>query len=62
MIQLLAKFENIGPSHMEQPGPDGKYGYGGSCFPKDTSAMGTFIESEMLHTMLQVNKDHRQKG
>lgn len=29
----------LGNSHWDQPGPDGQYGYGGSCFPKDTSAM-----------------------
>lgn len=29
----------IGNSHMKVPGPDGQYGFGGACFPKDTSAL-----------------------
>lgn len=29
----------IGASHMQVPGPDGEYGFGGMCFPKDTSAL-----------------------
>ena len=29
----------IGHSHLNVPGPDGKFGFGGSCFPKDVQAM-----------------------
>jgi UDPglucose 6-dehydrogenase len=32
----------IGHSHMNVPGPDGKFGFGGKCFPKDVSAMIDF--------------------
>ncbi len=35
----------VGHSHMNVPGPDGKFGFGGSCFPKDMQAMITFAES-----------------
>jgi len=35
----------IGHSHLNVPGPDGKFGFGGSCFPKDVQAMITFSES-----------------
>jgi UDPglucose 6-dehydrogenase len=31
--------KRIGKSHMQVPGPDGEYGFGGMCFPKDTSAL-----------------------
>ena len=34
----------IGHSHMNVPGPDGKFGFGGSCFPKDIQAMINFSE------------------
>tara|TARA_B100001250_G_scaffold406380_1_gene425323 strand:+ start:5141 stop:6028 length:888 start_codon:yes stop_codon:yes gene_type:complete len=34
----------IGHSHMDVPGPDGKLGFGGSCFPKDIQAMISFGE------------------
>jgi UDPglucose 6-dehydrogenase len=34
------KFDDrIGTSHFDVPGPDGKYGFGGACFPKDTNAL-----------------------
>ena len=29
----------IGHSHLAVPGPDGKFGFGGSCIPKDVQAM-----------------------
>ena len=35
----------VGHSHMNVPGPDGKFGFGGSCFPKDIQAMINFAES-----------------
>ena len=31
----------IGDSHLHVPGPDGKMGYGGTCFPKDVNALAT---------------------
>ncbi len=35
----------IGHSHMNVPGPDGKLGFGGSCFPKDVQAIINFGET-----------------
>ena len=34
----------IGHSHISVPGPDGKLGFGGSCFPKDIQALIKFGE------------------
>ena len=31
--------ERLGNSHWAVPGPDGKKGFGGSCFPKDLNAL-----------------------
>ena len=31
--------ERIGKSHLNVPGPDGDFGYGGHCFPKDVNAL-----------------------
>lgn len=36
MIQLD---ERMGTSHNNVPGPDGQFGYGGACFPKDVCAI-----------------------
>ena len=35
----------VGHSHLAVPGPDGKYGFGGSCFPKDIQALIKHSES-----------------
>ena len=35
----------IGHSHLSVPGPDGKMGFGGSCFPKDIQAMINFMDT-----------------
>ena len=43
----------IGHSHLNVPGHDGKFGFGGSCFPKDIQAMidfGKILGLEM-HTL-----------
>jgi UDPglucose 6-dehydrogenase len=34
----------IGHSHLNVPGPDGRFGFGGSCFPKDVQAMINFMD------------------
>jgi UDPglucose 6-dehydrogenase len=31
--------DRIGKSHLNVPGPDGDFGYGGHCFPKDVNAL-----------------------
>ena len=37
--EMLSQDERIGDTHMKVPGPDGKKGFGGHCFPKDTKAL-----------------------
>ena len=38
----FASDSRIGDSHLHVPGPDGKHGYGGTCFPKDVNAFTRF--------------------
>ena len=35
----FAADSRIGDSHLHVPGPDGRLGYGGTCFPKDVNAL-----------------------
>lgn len=42
---MVALDERIGSSHMRVPGPDGSFGFGGACFPKDTAALLKYAES-----------------
>ena len=37
--KLAAKDDRIGESHTNVPGHDGEYGFGGTCFPKDTNSL-----------------------
>jgi nucleotide sugar dehydrogenase len=43
---MITMDERIGKSHMQVPGPDGYYGFGGACFPKDTAAMLKYAEEQ----------------
>jgi len=36
--------QRIGDSHLNVPGPDGRLGFGGSCFPKDINAFMSYAE------------------
>lgn len=39
IAELAVLDKRLGHTHWRVPGPDGQYGFGGSCFPKDTSAL-----------------------
>ena len=45
VVEGFLRDGRVGSSHTQVPGPDGKYGFGGSCFPKDIQAMINFSES-----------------
>jgi len=38
--------KRFGGSHTIVPGPDGSYGFGGACFPKDTAALLKVAEDQ----------------
>ena len=44
MTDLVSRDPRIGDSHMQVPGPDGKFGYGGHCLPKDVKAFIAQLE------------------
>jgi nucleotide sugar dehydrogenase len=48
-VEGFVRDGRIGHSHLAVPGPDGRYGFGGSCFPKDVQAMINFGEQLNLN-------------
>lgn len=42
----------INDIHTYVPGPDGKFGYGGKCFPKDVDAFAKLTEGTSMGTLL----------
>ena len=54
----------IGHTHLGVPGHDGKFGFGGSCFPKDVQAMIDFgetigVDMEVLTAVWRKNLEVR---
>jgi UDPglucose 6-dehydrogenase len=64
-LTYLAGYDNrIGTTHMSVPGPDGQYGWGGACFPKDVAAiqmeaLDLGVELQLLGRVEDINKKHR---
>jgi UDPglucose 6-dehydrogenase len=52
--------QRIGRSHLAVPGPDGDFGYGGHCFPKDIDAMIYLVRSMSgtAHLLEQVKRSN----
>lgn len=61
---MLTRDPRIGDSHLKVPGPDGKKGFGGHCFPKDTNALLYYaklkgIDLSILKQAIKKNKNIR---
>jgi len=52
IMSMIQMDPRIGDSHMQVPGPDGQFGFGGACFPKDTSALLKYSESLNITPMV----------
>ena len=54
----------INEPHTFVPGPDGKFGYGGKCFPKDVDAFAGFAKDTMLEKLIcdvhNINEKYRK--
>lgn len=44
----------LSPTHTHVPGPDGRFGYGGKCFPKDVNAFALSNKDNHLGPLLEV--------
>ena len=66
VIDSLTLDPRICPDHTQVPGPDGKFGWGGHCFPKDTSALLSIaadydVELSTLKAAVESNNYYRNK-
>lgn len=67
VVIAIRQDNRIGTSHMQVPGPDGLHGFGGMCFPKDTSALLKYASSmdtnlDVLDTVVKKNLVIRLTG
>ena len=47
---------------MRVPGFDGKRGFGGACFPKDTAALVSFTDKmTLVNRAIQINNNYRKQ-
>ena len=64
--KIAATDKRIGLSHTEVPGPDGKFGFGGTCFPKDINGLvfdmkKNNMNSIILNSAINRNENHDRK-
>lgn len=62
---IAHKDKRLGNSHYQVPGPDGDYGFGGHCFPKDLNAlMWSFrdnkVDCDLLEAVWNTNLKYRE--
>ena len=61
IVEYATYDERLGKSHWAVPGPDGDFGYGGHCLPKDLSAIvSEFDTYGLLEAVEQVNDQVRE--
>lgn len=63
-IELISQDKRIGSTHMNVPGPDGRLGYGGACFPKDMVAIKRYakkldLDLDIISKVIKVNNEIR---
>ena len=60
VVEYATYDERLGKSHWAVPGPDGDFGFGGHCLPKDVSAIVSEFGSDLLKSVLDVNDKVRK--
>lgn len=64
LMKAFAADTRVGPSHLKVPGPDGDFGWGGKCFPKDLNAIMSLTRNfktldNVLRAAWDTNKEVR---
>ena len=65
VMEGVCSDERIGSSHTSVPGPDGDYGFGGTCFPKDINSLINImlehgVDPIVLKSVWEQNKNYRK--
>ena len=62
IISIISRDERVGSSHMNVPGHDGRKGFGGACFPKDTLALIKFAKDKNvdLNALISIVKTNNK--
>lgn len=58
IINAVGTDSRISHSHTQVPGPDGRGGFGGACFPKDTNALSAYAGEDHLSILKLVIKEN----
>ena len=53
---VIAADMRVGQSHLQVPGQDGQFGYGGTCFPKDVKAFIGYDKNNRLTILREVEQ------
>lgn len=62
IVNAIGKDPRIGKGHTRVPGYDGKRGFGGACFPKDTLAFTKFDEDlTLIAECIKINNKYRKE-
>ena len=64
VVEYAMHDERLGYSHWNVPGPDGDFGYGGHCFPKDIKALinvAMELDSNIDPIMLKATNEKNNK-
>ena len=63
MVEAITLDSRIGRSHTQVPGPDGKFGFGGHCFPKDIAALRSLSDhTPLLDVVSDTNEEIRNES
>ena len=68
-VANIAQFDKrLGNSHFQVPGPDGKFGFGGSCLPKDINSVIDICSKNNVKSYVlkaawdrNINKDRKER-
>ncbi len=65
VVEYATLDDRLGVTHWNVPGPDGDYGFGGHCFPKDLHALLSIcdyydLDSDVLRGTLHTNNKVRK--